>query len=514
MDAKLLLVKAISGIFLESVSGEGGEAAVQLAKKLMDHIKLPDNPLDVSKERSVMSRVRTTLQWMIQVGSAKPYDRKDLLGRLRLNVGDDDRFFTVLENALAEPASAEVAQSSASRLCADLRKFMAAEDLCAILRKYSHTIAFKPDTIDDMALFKQDLVNQLEALDLAGDVKQDAAFLKTIDFNDLSSLEDAFEQLQDMYSPESIINFPWKAANRMTGEQNGGRRGEWMSIEALPGQNKSGQMLDYFVSSCIFNTPHLFDKTKKPLNIFFTIEDDPSLVLRKLYTILKQREENLPIVLAGTSMREMAEYTQRELTKNGFHIQIIHLEGGKVDAFKYIDRLRQFQKEGFEIVSCFCDYVNLLSKRGMENKIVGDETQGLHRVIRAFTAPNRIFHCTAHQLSTDAKRLSRLKPDDFIKDLPGKGYYEGCQKLDTELDYEIYVNKVVASNGVYQEVQWGKHRKLGATEEKYKYYCLKFNELPMYGIRYDFDLEEDLSFTRVGGRPMSEGGGASWHDLD
>ncbi|MNY34232.1 hypothetical protein D3C86_1685570 [compost metagenome] len=43
---------------------------------------------------------------------------------------------------------------------------------------------------------------------------------------------------------------------------------------------------------------------------------------------------------------------------------------------------------------------------------------------------------------------------------------------------------------------------------------MKFLEDHMYGVPYDMDLEEDLSYKIVGGRPSSAGGGMQWNDID
>ncbi|MNW70064.1 hypothetical protein D3C74_492450 [compost metagenome] len=52
------------------------------------------------------------------------------------------------------------------------------------------------------------------------------------------------------------------------------------------------------------------------------------------------------------------------------------------------------------------------------------------------------------------------------------------------------------------------------TPEAHKYFVLKFNPNPMYGVMYDYHLDEDLSYKIVGGRPNSQGGGMAWNDIE
>ena len=355
-------------------------------------------------------------------------------------------------------------------------------------------------------------MTKLHELPLGG--KRRAAHVaRCIDLSDVDSVETVYHMAQTAIDPRAILRYPFKAMNRMTGDQNGARRGEWLNVSALPGQNKSGNLLDIFVSMCIFNDPVLFDETKKPLHVYTTIEDKLELVFQKLYIVLMQQEHGLPVKIRGLEPKEMAAYVLARLTARGWNVRFVEFpNGGSSD--EYLGILKEFQEDGFEIVSAGLDYANLIGKQGIPQMTAGDEVQGLHRKMRGWTSPQNIFHYTAHQLSTDAKTLARQFPEDYIKKLPGKGYYEGCKKLDTEFDFEYMVAKTTASGSTWQEFQWAKHRKLGATNEQDKYFVLKFLELPMIGFKYDVDLDIDTSYRKVGARAQGAEGGQEWSDFD
>ena len=48
---------------------------------------------------------------------------------------------------------------------------------------------------------------------------------------------------------------------------------KYANVSAPSGHNKTGNLLDAFVSFCIFNKPVLLDPEKKPLHVYTTIED-------------------------------------------------------------------------------------------------------------------------------------------------------------------------------------------------------------------------------------------------
>lgn len=513
MELKLLLLKSISALYYSALTKSNRYDSVsELIDGVINHLPLNDRiSAEVSKESGSLQKLRGLLIWM--KGKARDYefDLADLMTRLRVACGDNDRLYSLFEGLLTEPLDPEDAGRRLENCLGDLYEFVAVEEFSDLLRKASRAVSFDRDKIGDLSTFKEELSKKLQGLSVGG--KRRAAMIgRHIDISDVTGVEEVYAIAQTAIDPRAILKLAYKAMNRMTGDQEGARRGEWSNVSALPGQNKSGNLLDTFISMCIFNSPVLFDESKKPLHIYTTIEDKAELVMQKLYVMLKQHETGLPVIVRDLLPKEMAEYVNMRLSANGWNVRIVELPGG-TNVSDYVEMLRAYQEDGYEIVSAGCDYVNLLGKEGLPAVTAGDEVQLTHRTIRSFTAPANIYHYTAHQLSTDAKTLARQFPDDYVKRLPGKGYYEGCKKLDTEFDFEYIVAKTVHGGHTWQEFQWSKHRKMGATNESAKYFALKFQELPMIGFKYDYDLDIDLSYRKIGARTTGQDGSA-WNDFD
>ncbi|WP_144106761.1 DnaB family ATPase [Paraburkholderia sp. BCC1886] len=123
-----------------------------------------------------------------------------------------------------------------------------------------------------------------------------------------------------------------------------------------------------------------------------------------------------------------------------------------------------------------------------------------HRLRLANGVDNRkkIAFPTPHQLSTDAKQMIRDGKSDFVKELPGKGYYKGCKQIDQEVDLETYIHIEKSNNESFLTIQRGKHRLIGQTNPKDLYCVLPFTK---YGLAFDVD-RADTTRKKVGGGPI------------
>ncbi len=123
----------------------------------------------------------------------------------------------------------------------------------------------------------------------------------------------------------------------------------------------------------------------------------------------------------------------------------------------------------------------------------------------------RIPFITPHQLSSEAKKLLREDRPDFVKVIAEKGYWDGCTRLDQELDLELYIHIEKLNKKSYLTVQRGKHRLPTVIPESKKYIVLPFMEAG--GIMDDFGKER-IGSTRVGGGPVGSGEEVPWWEAN
>lgn len=510
MEVKLLLLKAIVSLYYFSLGDS--KDSTYLSKtihKVIDRLDIQTDPGETSKERILLSNLKSLAFWMIDNVNSGKFEHLDLMTRLEFVCGEDQKLYNLFVKNLIESDDDAVISIRSTKAIDAMNEFLSTELLIDTLRKASKAVSFDRDSIEDIVSFKRTLMNNLEDIKLGDERKISDDHV--LDLKDIGKLTEKFELANDLQNDTHILKFPFKAMNRMTGDHAGAKRGDYSCVVALAGHNKTGNLLDNFISFCIFNDPALVDPEKKPLHVYTTIEDSVTDIITKLYVLLMQQEFGLPVSLRGIDAGEQAEYVSRRLTARGWEVKIIDFENGGT-VFSYLDQLKAFEDQGYEIASAGLDYAHLMDQSAMGRDNMAENAKAIHRTIDNFIAPKLIYHYTAHQLSSEARTLLRQFPDDFIGQLVDKGYYEGCRTLNSEFSYEYYTAKRIKDGVAWQEFQWAKHRKLGATEEGDKYFAMKYYPIGMIGYPYDVEDDKDLSYKKVGNR-STQSDGNEWNDF-
>lgn len=106
------------------------------------------------------------------------------------------------------------------------------------------------------------------------------------------------------------------------------------------------------------------------------------------------------------------------------------------------------------------------------------------RRVRNFCVERGVVFVSPFLLSDEAKSLFNVLEDktNFVKDVKGRGYYDGCKTVDQELDLEFYIHTFIQKQGKYVTVQRGKYRSPKLVQEKQLYFA-----------GFDLDGLKDLS---------------------
>lgn len=513
MDIRLTLVKSITLIYQDS---QLDHTSVGHSQELVsDALKLINIPDNGGEQRSPISALRSTALWLSKLSVTGPIDRDDLLQRIKLDTTENDSLYNAIADGLRPYENKEDLIRLVNSNKLQITEILNIERLKTILKEASHKALFKDKQIKDWTEFRDDVVSKIGGVDISSNVLDDGTFVGTVDVSDRTSLAKAFADMQTATSEEGGLCFPWQDMNNMLGESGVARRGEFHLYSGLPHNYKSGWLLDIFIGFCLFNMPFCYDKNKKPAIVFISTEDALPVIISKLYVRLQQWLLNYEVSVSvkDLDIEKATDVVMEALQRNGWNVFIHQVLPSNFTYSKQISVIEDYKAKGYEISAIVFDYLSMCNKAGCTSDIIGDDIQDLFRRTREYIGKERILYVTAHQLSTEAKTEKRMNEEEFIRKLPGGGYFERSKKLDTEPDFIAYLNIRMYKSKAYLEVLWGKHRKLGSTDEQAKYLVIPFLDYPLDGVPYDVGKTK-VTYNVVGGKRSADGGGHEWYDFD
>lgn len=319
-----------------------------------------------------------------------------------------------------------------------------------------------------------------------------------IDFDDEKGLVDMFKEAMDEISPEEILKFPLQGLNKLTGKQSGGRRGETCLIAGLSHHGKSVLTMAITRGIAMYNTPVLHEPGKIPTILIISSENDLTINIRELYTqcytnIYKKLPDEVP------NEEEAGKFIKEVFGKNGWRTYMVRINPDEFTLKDFQDMIYQLEASNHEIILCSFDYLAMMSTKGIEATITGQEKQLLWKRVRNMFTVRKTFFISPHQLSTEAQNIERDRPSKFLDEILGRGYYQGCRSLHQEVDLEINIQKIVKDGVTYICYGRAKHRGVNGTPEKDKRCCYEVGPLGILD-----DINEESRALEKPGRGVSD----------
>jgi len=507
MNSKLLLVNAITLLYRESQISDASENSSQLVREIIQSIRLPELSIAIDHDREIIDGLKTTALTMCEAPVEHTYETAEILQRLKINSVDDEALYEALKDGIEPELTSNVLKKTCLNLKRTLNNYFREEKVKEIVGRAAYTMKFARNTITDMKGFVADLSSQLEPYQ-QDIITKDPAIVSSIDLSDDESVDGVYTDIIDQEDGTTILRTGYQGINRML--DGGFRRGEEVVIGALRHNYKTGFSLSLFKQIALYNTPQMIDATKKPLLVRFSFEDAISLNFQFLYQSLKENETGEAVDVTKISNKVMARYVQERLQASGYHIKLLEIDPTMWNYKDICNKLLEFESEGYEIHMCMLDYLTMVPTTGCTQGPMGSDIRDMYKRMRNFCKRRKITLITPHQLSSEAKRLIRDGRTDFVREINGKGYYQGCQSLDNEVDVEIYIHIEIVNGKSFLTVQRGKHRKIKQTPIEHRYCVLPFYDVG--GIRDDFG-KADTTRLKVGGGAIGSGEETPWWDI-
>lgn len=500
MDPRLLIIRICTLLYLERALGN--ELSVELVKTALDHIKPSNKAVALELGKDSASLLYDMIQQILKEDHTVPIDKVEFLQRARVCCTND----SYLYDALCDYIELDLSVEELERRIHYIRRDIVGYNSIQITRRAAKMFYGAVYDSDDAKMVKEavrKIQEDLDKISFAVERDNHPGIVERVSLAAGGNLKDALDRGIAEVSLEGVIRFGWQALNRLFGQNRGARRGETIVVGALEHNFKSGFSLEMLKSAALYNTPYMFDPKKKPMLLRVTAENSALQDIMQIYKSLKENETGISVDQNDVDPVVAEEYVVRKLSATGYTVEIVKVNPTMFTYADLFDLIKSYEQEGFEIHMCNVDYLNLFSKDGCTAGAQGENVRDLFRRVRNFMEAHNILFVTPHQLSSESANLLRMGVENFVKELPGKKYWDSCKNIGQEVDMEIYIHLVEMNGRTYLTVQRGKHRKFTVTPLEDRFFVRMFETVG--GILDDVN-GRDLTRKRVGGASLADGG--------
>ena len=468
-----ILLKAITLLYRESeLDNNDSDNSRDLVRTILNLYKESNAKRFVGGESNVIEDLKHLVSDFIN--NPDSYEKTTLIESLEFVLRDHPAMLASIIKNLNTEMTQPGSKRSIVALRNNLNNYYKEEEIKALISKASYqlnTNTIKDETIQE---FTSKLITTLETLNMTTRAK-DPGIVDEIDLENDDDMHNVLNKAKEHSGNDGRWKTGWKELNDMLG--SGFRSGETVLTSSLQHNYKSGFIQSLFAQLCMYNKPKLKDSTKKPLNILISFEDDAEIISEFLYNYLYFSENKKLPVLKEVTTKEVSEYIRSRLSITGFHVKILRVNPSEWTYRHMFNKLLEYEASGYEIKLLTVDYLSKLPTTGcVSTGPMGTDLRDLFNRVRNLTSSKNILFMTPHQLSSDAKQLLRngVNAKDIVKEIAGKGFYEGSRQLDQVVDVEIHQMIASIKKQPYLTFQRGKRRFPEIIDEDKKYFMLPF----------------------------------------
>jgi hypothetical protein len=313
--------------------------------------------------------------------------------------GEDEEIINLIELMNREPTIST--KQEATKLCELLYDYIKYSRALKVKDRMSNAI----ETLDNEDSNVRETVKNLQ---LVANEVANACNITTVnssshsfDTNDLEAMEYAVAEAQEAHAPDRVILTGIRSLNVLLSP--GYLPGALYVYAGLPGNYKSGMLLESHVDTCRFNE-HIKQTTngKIPISMYITMENSMAQTIRRLWTILYPSAD-----LSAFTVKEAAEMINSALTEKGIRSVILYYGYREKSTYDLQDIIRSFNDDKHVVVAVYLDYIKRIRPGRTDTAAVSSEKAELNTIMNELKATTIQFSLplvTGHQLNRMAQQ--------------------------------------------------------------------------------------------------------------
>ncbi len=502
MDSRLLIVKAITLVFREREPEEPLYDSSSLVKDALSIITHKTDNIASQDFSGVdpIVELRSTLNRLISHKKEGKLNKSELLQRLRINTDGDD----VLYNALLDGIEADLNAEERDELCRQnrmaIKAFIDEAKAQELIKTAYHLLRFNDGSVQAGNVIAE-MMNKLEPYRHigAGAITRSRGYSE-VTISKPDSVKKVFKQIKDLKGGQLGMRLGMQGLNDMAGEAGKFQRGDFWLVPAPSYSYKTGTMKVFVRQLAMHNTPHMIDITKKPLIVFWSLENENTDILRAVYVAIWSLLYGTEVDIDSVDEEEVAAFVHEHLGRNGYDVKFIRSNPADTGYAEIMDACDTWKQEGYEIHSMIIDYVAKMSTKGCIQGPMGSDHVDLTSRLRNYFSVEYILGWSPWQLNGEARRMRDDGVPNVVRRFGGSGaFYSKAKDVYQEIDGEMVCNIRVINGVSYLEYYLGKNRNNSNIRESRKYAMFALDECT--GLRDDIDGKD----TRITKPPVAGG---------
>jgi hypothetical protein len=457
MDNDILkLIKVITLLYLCGYKDDNTQPISTEVRLILNKVKIdPRFTPGVGSDENIIESLRDTAEWMLFSIDEK-HTKQELVDRVRINCRDNPDYVSIIEKTISNEVNPSEVNSRVNSILRELRYITKKDNAKKAIQIANAKINFGTDYLD-LDPFITEVIGELSEIKAGVDTEEIPGVTSITDFTDANQIKQVLEKGKVLTSPEGILNTGLQGLNDALGG-HGIMRGWMYNCGAVSFGYKTGHLCDLTLNIPQFNTPWLWDITKKPLIIRCTVETTDVQDTKVLFQRAWYRETGQKIPLHKVDLERAAEYLKEFFSRRGYCFELIACDPNKFTVFGLMQLMDNYIAKGYEIHMCNFDYATKVAKHTPAPR--DDMRLSLtYDILRSYCMPKGITVATAAQLDSMAKKLAMANPAGCTREFAEGSWYADSKSIYNELDAEVLSHVVKHIDGYsYWSCSRGKHR--------------------------------------------------------
>lgn len=509
-EDKLTLIQCVAILHSETIYPANKGEYHKLMRDAIKGIKLPET-VSEGDERATTVYLKKFVEDILTGNCA--FDEKTLITGLKLYSPFDTGIIKSITDLLSD-ITPEEAKKTIVSLTGELHRVLQRA-------KIKWQLINSLSKVDERAVGVDDLIDELQqAIDQSRSRKKKdrpSSFVAMAGTHAEGGISETMGRAVEVLNGKSLKT-GWQDLNRMLGLSRGVRPGECIVIPALPHNAKTTFSLSLFISMALFNKAEDFvPEGKRGLWLAISLENELEVNLPIIYRMVHEHNTGIATDVKTIDPVIAETYIREKIRENGWDMIFERHTGSEFGIPQLRETMEHYESENYHLMGVLVDYAGEANMSGLGSGVSGSEVRDFYRRFKDLGTARlsddvrrECIMMSPHQLSPAAKTFKAQDPYTYVKNLPGKGYYDRCTTVDNVVDLELFIGIQDRSDCSYLEIQRGKHRTTVDTPVSHRYFAIPFNAVGI--LPWDINLDHKLTVVNITNGSLNVGAdiGLSW----